>query len=424
MATPRTESLQIELTGWFDAAWAAISVALVLFSPLIGSAIVLLVPGMIALYAIVRAPLLAQVVGRASPLLLLPLFAIASTIWSIEPRYSAYYGTQYLITILLGILLGAGTDRRQLLFGVFAAFAVHGAASFIWGDYVGWGGGRLSGTNVAFAGLMAGKNAAADAAAIGALIGCATMGLALAERRVALLAAAVATVGLQGWILLHAESTGALVCLIIAAALLVALILTRPLTAASRTALFLIAITLFAALIATQELWLKPLTALVLEATHKDEGLTGRAFIWARAQIMIDKNPVLGLGYSAFWIKGNVEAEGIWRFMGIANRSGFNFHNTPREILVHLGIVGLAIYGVVVALLASTTVFRAVRTPDYVAIFFCAYIGYVAARLTVETQGFTPFTHSTVMIAAALASATYRRISTIPPDRRLLSPRG
>lgn len=377
-----------------------------------GSKGVFLILAMLPLYAVVRYRTLPRVLLAISPILLLPAFAMLSTLWSISARTTLYYGFQYFITVAIGAVMGAGTNRRQLLYALFGAFAVYTLASLAFGRMVGWGGGGASGVTTAFAGLTGSKNQAADIGAITIMISIVTAMAAWRERQgLLLLASGIVTI-MNLWILKIAESAGAIVACLFALVILFGWAVVRPLKAEVRTAIFTAGVAVAAVAAALRGLWLQPLMAMVLQATDKDPTLTGRTYIWSRAQVLIEQRPALGLGFSAFWRQGNLDAEGIWRYADIATRTGFNFHNTFREILVHLGIVGLVLFGIVMIVLFVTLWVRTIRAPTDIGILFCAYLSYVAIRMPIESLAFAPFLHSTVLIMAGLGCAVWRRDNT------------
>jgi exopolysaccharide production protein ExoQ len=81
----------------------------------------------------------------------------------------------------------------------------------------------------------------------------------------------------------------------------------------------------------------------VLTGMGKDSTLTGRTYLWAEGiKIGLD-DPVLGHGYSAFWVPGQINAERYWKEFDIGNQSGFHFHNLFIQTFVDLGAVGLSI---------------------------------------------------------------------------------
>lgn len=136
-------------------------------------------------------------------------------------------------------------------------------------------------------------------------------------------------------------------------------------------------------------------------------GLTGRADLWMKADELIAKRPWVGLGYNAFWIPGNLDAEALWRLLGIASRSGFNFHNTPREVLVHLGIVGLILF-TLVALVGLIRLFiGAMANPNAGLIYQCGLTIYFLLKLPFEVIGFGTMHFSTIFVYAFLG-AGYR----------------
>jgi exopolysaccharide production protein ExoQ len=81
----------------------------------------------------------------------------------------------------------------------------------------------------------------------------------------------------------------------------------------------------------------------VLGAMGKDVTLTGRTYLWNYAAVSIAENPILGVGYQAYWQIGNPGAEDLWRYTGITGKFGIHFHNLYLQIAVDLGLVGLFI---------------------------------------------------------------------------------
>ncbi|MDP9126708.1 MAG: O-antigen ligase family protein [Pseudomonadota bacterium] len=79
-----------------------------------------------------------------------------------------------------------------------------------------------------------------------------------------------------------------------------------------------------------------------LNALGKDSSLTGRTFLWAQGiGFTLAHNPIVGVGYGAFWIPGRPLAEELWYKFDIFDRSGFHFHNLFINTFVELGICGL-----------------------------------------------------------------------------------
>ena len=53
------------------------------------------------------------------------------------------------------------------------------------------------------------------------------------------------------------------------------------------------------------------------------------------------EHPLLGYGYSGFWMPGRPQAEQYWYEFIIPGKSGFHFHNLFIQTFVDLGLAGL-----------------------------------------------------------------------------------
>ena len=84
--------------------------------------LVLIYTASVALFMAVRWRAAGPALTRCAPILVLPFYAIASTLWSVAPTTTLYYGTEYLVTVVAAILIGAATGGRSALKGMFAAF--------------------------------------------------------------------------------------------------------------------------------------------------------------------------------------------------------------------------------------------------------------------------------------------------------------
>ena len=76
----------------------------------------------------------------------------------------------------------------------------------------------------------------------------------------------------------------------------------------------------------------------LLELLGKDASLTGRTEIWEAVDEAIARKPLLGYGYSAFWIDGSREVLRVWDHVAwevISAHSGY------RELMLQFGSVGL-----------------------------------------------------------------------------------
>jgi exopolysaccharide production protein ExoQ len=78
-----------------------------------------------------------------------------------------------------------------------------------------------------------------------------------------------------------------------------------------------------------------------LDALGKSPTLTGRTYLWAEGLKNGMDHPILGYGYSAFWVPGRPQAEQYWYEFFIPGKSGFHFHNLFIQTFVDLGLAGL-----------------------------------------------------------------------------------
>jgi exopolysaccharide production protein ExoQ len=137
-------------------------------------------------------------------------------------------------------------------------------------------------------------------------------------------------------------------------------------------------------------------------AFDKDPTLTGRTYLWYRAQDLMQQAPLLGHGYSAFWLQGNTDAEGLWRYAGIVDRSGFNFHNTMIDLRVTLGWAGVVVFAAVVAIGLFLLVRRFVTRPTLPVLCWTSVALYEISRMAIESVAFQQFYHPTLLLFTAL----------------------
>lgn len=372
----------------------------ILFVQILGPLTPLIVAAFIPAFCLLRWERLPAVLTRCWSVLLLPGFALASALWSDAPGTTIRYGFLYLITIMPALFLGAGADRLAVLKGMFAVFALYAFASFVFGRYVPWGT-----TGVAFAGLGGSKNLAGDVAGLTVLLSAAIGTWAMGQRRLVWLGAAAVTGLLAIYLLFASKATGALVATAMALPCLLLWAGSRRLPLPVRTTIFTLTVLTAVVLAATASSWMPYLFDMVLANSGKDAGLTGRDFLWRGADTLIAERPWLGGGYRHFWVETNLDAQYIWRRMMISTHYGFNFHNTPRDILVDLGYVGLALFTVVTLYGAIGTLVKTMVAPAYLGIFLCALIVFEAPRLFFELVAFHDMHYSTVLIFMILGYA-------------------
>jgi exopolysaccharide production protein ExoQ len=372
-----------------------------LFISQLGSLGALVIIGLTGGYALLHLARLYQILLPRAFILAIPAVIVMSTLWSETRGETLKYALEFTITAGAGLMLSASRRPMSVLFGLFLAFASYIAVSIAFGQSVFVG---TTGTT-AFSGLNYGKNMLADIASTGLLITGATFLVAVAERRVVLVLAALVVAGLELYVVIAARSAGAMLGFGLATAVFGVLVLLRPIGVLLRgTATFFLGLTLL-----LTALNYRLLSGAMIDAStrffDKDTTLTGRVYLWQRAYDLINETPWLGKGFRSFWLQGNPDAEGLWQYAGISSRDGFNFHNTAIEILVHLGWFGLIVYGVVVTLALGFLVARFVMRPNLFVCFWLSVLIYELVRMPIESIGFTEFYFSTVLLFMAMGSA-------------------
>ena len=382
-----------------DALLAALPIFACLFNSKLGPLSVLLVFGSVVLTAWIRMEKLPGALARAWPIILIPVFALTSYLWSVAPGATARYGILFGITVASGVLMATCLNRRALLVGVMLAYAAFEVAGILIGDT------KRDGTSgeVAFIGIAASKNMAGSSAAISVLLSLACMSLAHQIRSFGLLVVSVVLMPIALYSLYMALSAGALIGGGAAVLCLMMWITSQRLPRQARASILIIISIMVVAALATMEFWLPLVFELVITGSGKDAGLTGRVELWLKADQLIAQRPFVGQGFAAFWVPGNLDAEAIWRDFFILNRTGFNFHNPAREILVSLGWVGLVLFVPIGLSALGALIWRTMVRPDPARIFFCGWMVYWTLRTYFESMGMAQMYAETILTYAALA---------------------
>ncbi|MEN7538028.1 O-antigen ligase family protein [Aurantiacibacter flavus] len=386
-------------SSWFDTLIVGAILAAILFNLVLGPLTVIGVFGAVGAFCLLRWERLPGMVLECWPLLLLPAMALASALWSEVPFTTLRYGFLFAITTFAGIIVGAGVRRTSCINGYFFAFATYSVASILFGRWVGWG----DGPGDAFAGLAGSKNASGDMAGVATFVTIVFIWVMLKKRRLVAALGVSALLPILAWILISSKATGALIATTLASACLIAWLVSARLAPQARGGIFVASAIIATLALVSQSLWLEPIFDLVLDASGKDAGLTGRSDLWAFGDNLIAERPWLGLGYHAFWLEENVDARYLWDMMGIAGHQGFNFHNTAMEIVIHLGYVGLVLAAIVAATSVAMLVFRSIRAPGFSNILACTLCFFFAVKMPFEVVGFDTMHFATVSIFAALA---------------------
>lgn len=318
-------------------------------------------------------------------------WCLVSLVWSDYPWLSLRYGTQLLLTVVIGITICTRVSARTFMKILLLVMLVAAAASLATG--------RAREGGMGFLGIYGSKNALAMTMGVLFLASLAmVMDRGMRMWRVLAVPGVVMGLGL----LVMGNSAGALSAMAVAVAMLGPLLLMRRFSASARVVIAAMALILVVAGGVLLSTVANALAAAFLDLTGKDVTLTGRTDLWLTAFGLIAERPLLGVGYQAFWVHGNPLAEDLWAEFGIASRAGFNFHNTPISNMVEIGAIGagvqLALF--VGALLAS--LYRVMRSRTAEALFFALFMIRQTVTMGVEVVFFFQFDLIAIVTIAAI----------------------
>lgn len=324
-------------------------------------------------------------------LIALPLFCVASALWSDHPAVSLKGGVQYLATTVIGILAGYCIKPRSLISALLMALILLAVLSLLGGtaEYNGFTG------EYTLIGLFGSKNYFAVCVSFLLLTGASVA----FDRSYSFV---FRTVGIAGAILampllVHARSVGALVFSIITLIIFLMLRVLVRMPFKLRIAIL--------ALIFPATVWILILATFdvnfadLLNYFGKDVSLTGRTLLWEHAAAAIAERPLLGGGYEAFWQPGNSSAEQLWYFSYVTNKYGYHFHNTFFEITVDLGFVGLSVFAITLAIISARIIARVTFSrSSSEQLFAIALFIFLVLRMPIEVDLFSQFQLASILI--------------------------
>lgn len=323
-----------------------------------------------------------------------PMLTLVSVSWSIEPALSLRLSTELIVFTTVALVIAGAQSFRSTLSALLLALLLGAALSVVLNqDTIIYTTGE-----VAMTGIFVSKNNLANFMCLLLLTACAVLGDRKQPSVFRILALVCVPVGLL--LLAKAHSLGALVAGSAGVATVASVIMYEALPPRTRGPTLMVVAVCAGCISLTVKLALDSGFDLsqLLASFGKDTSLTGRTFLWSRAQDYIGERPLLGVGYQAFWVQGHVEAEGLWRYAKVLARAGFHFHNLFYETAVELGWTGVLILGF--SLLAVT--FRAIRNcltaPSALSGFCAGLVVYFGFRVYVELDFIDPFSPGSLFL--------------------------
>lgn len=336
----------------------------------------------------------------SSAITLIPLYCIASVLWSDYPAVSARLGIFLALTIAIAISIGSHLSIQTIARFTFWSHLVPVVLSFAIGNISSSG---------PWSGIFSSKNMFAIYGLILLISGILALSI---YKNIYMRTIVYASIVISIAVLIGAQSVGTLVSAFTTLIAYVTFMLLRKYEMSTRISLLLMAILASLVGVVLNELVGELLVQLIV-STGKDPTLTGRTDLWAKAIEYIGQNPVFGLGYRAFWVQGNPEAEELWRMFYIESRSGFHFHNTYLSNAVEIGLLGMALQLYVLWSISIRVLKLAFVQPQPILAWAAAFVFLVLTRSLVEVDVFSEFSAITfilVCIASSLeASGRQRR---------------
>jgi exopolysaccharide production protein ExoQ len=326
-------------------------------------------------------------------LMAMPVLALTSTIWSDYPAWTSRAALQYLITTIIGILAGSCIKPRALLSALLCAVSLVAFWSVM---HAGTTGAGFGGFGVyAMLGLFASKNYFAMTIAILLLTG---LAVAL-DRSQPWPFRVLGLIGVLAapFLLKFAQSTGAMVVSFVAVLTTLAIYFGSRLLPQFRVALIGLVTLLLIMFTVLASFNLDEFSE-VLNLFGKDLTLTGRIFLWEHALMSFSENPILGVGYQAYWQLGSPGAEELWAYAKMG-KYGYHFHNTYLQVAVDLGSTALIILVATFLGLGIRTISTALMPrPKPEALFAIAAFLLLLLRTPLEVDLFFQFQMPTILL--------------------------
>lgn len=398
-----SKSRRREIGDRFDIAFVAVAMLTSLLPLFIGSLTGVLYIALPALFAYYRFERLEPLLARTWPLLAVGGWAVVSALWSEHPGNSVYYGLQLGLTILVACMIGAGTRPEATIYGLFAAMFVHGMLVAIRGLVNGDLSLSLQEYEYGYVGLAGSKNTTADMASLGIMCALAMLATGIARVRPLAVLLALTLIAADLVVLIAARSAGANAAVAVASTVFLLWWITARWPVRGRSSVMATAVIGATAAALSKPIWYPLLFERFLEIAGKEDSLTGRTYIWSRAEVLIDQAPWFGRGFASFWIDGELEPTAIWDAMYVENHLGFNFHSSVYEILVYFGWVGLIAMSAIFIGYTILLARRLVLEPRPVTILFAAIIVYDGLRFSFESLPLGLFSHNMMFLYGALA---------------------
>jgi len=343
--------------------------------PQIGPYLILIEFGLVGLIFVFRTTTFLEALLRWWPLLLAPILAALSAIWSDLPMTSLRYGLQFLFTAFVGVLLARLMTPHRFISVFLVAMFVFCILCILYGRQ------GTSADGMVLIGLTGSKNQIGYGAQLLLLAACVVLmhrGAGAAMRWIAVLSMPLAV-----YLLMGTNSATAVLMAVAGTLVLIGMWVSERLPPGGRLAALIGGVVVLAPLTALAPEAMDAINYFVFDTLDKDPTLTGRTVLWAAADDLIARRPIFGYGYQAFWMGESADTIGIMRMMGITDGRVFHFHHQFRQTAVDTGLVGLiALVGAIAAVGFAALRQWLIRPNAATSFFFIVFMLMLARAFT------------------------------------------
>lgn len=365
----------------------------------VGAILVVAEMGLVAMLLVLRGRVALDTALRWWPLLLVPIIAPVSALWSDAATATFRYGAQFLVTAFIGVLLARLIPPRRFMILFMLSMFFFCIGSILYGRH------GMSAEGPVLIGLTGSKNQMGYASQLLIL---SALGVLLLKdvahwlRWVAILAMPV---GL--FVLLGVNSATALLMAIGGSGVLFGLWVSERMTPGARLATLLGVLILIVPLLLLIPEGMQAWDHFLYDTLDKDPTLTGRTFLWARADDLIARRPWLGYGYQAIWMGDSTDTIALQRMTGITDGRTFHFHHQFRQVAVDMGLVGLTAFCGALIVVGLNGLRQLLLHPSVPTSFFFIVFALMTTRAFTDLI-ISPFNVHMVLFYAACTYAFWR----------------
>jgi exopolysaccharide production protein ExoQ len=340
-------------------------------------------------FLVLRRDLASTLFGSRPIILLWPALAILSAAWSLTPGITAYHGLQLLATIVAGIALRATVGLSGIIRIVFLGLLGGQILSIVLGAVAP---GMTRGLSGEWSGVYSHKNVLGSLMSLQLL--CAACLFLQGWHRLLTGAAFLGALAL----LASSHSATALVAGALGLAPLIVIIAWRQGNLVTGFCLG-VAIALAGIGILIGAIYGAALSTSLLSDLGKDTTLTGRTILWQFGIDQFWREPLIGIGYKAYWESPLTTAPYL-HFT--TKQKVWFFHNNFIDIAVAFGAVGLFVFACVLLDTARRVTRRFACSPGYVEAWPILFLAQITVLICFECPLFVNHGVHQFLMAAIL----------------------